>query len=116
MKKGYFIILFLLIVSYSYAQDTSTSSVQIPQTNTLNKSKEIKGFEIYPNPVSNGVLRINTLKNMEKTVQIFDVLGKQVFLRTTKTKHLNVSMLNSGIYIIRVSEQGKTATRKLVIK
>ena len=116
MEKGYFIILFLLAISYSYAQEMNTVALQNPQVNSLDKNQEIKGFEIYPNPVSNGVLRINTLKNMEKTVQIFDVLGKQVFLRTTKTKQLNVSMLNAGVYIIRVSEQGKTATRKLVIK
>ena len=116
MKKGYFIILFLLAVSYSYGQETTIVALQNPQVNSLDKNQEIKGFEIYPNPVSDGVLRINTLNNKEKTVQIFDVLGKQVFLRTTKTKQLNVSMLNAGVYIIRVSEQGKTATRKLVIK
>tara|TARA_R110002073_G_scaffold279026_1_gene443079 strand:+ start:357164 stop:357979 length:816 start_codon:yes stop_codon:yes gene_type:complete len=80
------------------------------------KRNEIVGFKMYPNPVTDGIIRINTLNNASKTIQIFDVLGKQVLIRTLASEHLNVSRLNSGVYILRVSEQGKTATRKLVIK
>lgn len=80
------------------------------------KENEIAGFKMYPNPVTDGIIRINTLNNASKIVQIFDVLGKQVLLRTLVSEHLNVSRLNSGVYILKVSEQGKTATRKLVIK
>jgi len=119
MKKEYFLILFFFIVSYSYAQDGDTSNntpLKIAQNNTINKSEEIKGFMIYPNPVSNGILRITTLENAKRTVQIFDVLGKQVLSRTTLAQHLNISMLNSGIYILKVFENGKVATRKLVVK
>lgn len=80
------------------------------------KENEIEGFTMFPNPVSEGLLRINTQVNSEKTIQIFDILGKQVLLRTTKSEHISVSALNAGIYILKVTEQGKTATRKLVIK
>lgn len=80
------------------------------------KENDIAGFTMYPNPVSEGLLRINTQVNSEKTIQIFDILGKQVLLRTTKSEHISVSALNAGIYILKVTEQGKTATRKLVIK
>ena len=80
------------------------------------QENNIDGFSMYPNPVSDGILRINTLENSEKTIQIFDVLGKQVLLRTTKSEHISLAKLNSGIYILKVTELGKTATRKLVIK
>jgi hypothetical protein len=76
----------------------------------------IKGFNLYPNPVTNGRLFINTLSNSEKKIQIFDVLGKKVLFTNLKGREINVSKLHSGVYIIKIIEEGKTATRKLVIK
>jgi hypothetical protein len=76
----------------------------------------IEGFGLFPNPVTNGMLRITTQNSLEKNIQIFDILGKQVFTQTTSAATINVSDLNSGIYIIRVEEAGRLATRKLVIK
>jgi hypothetical protein len=77
---------------------------------------EISGLKVYPNPVANGTLFIETAANAEKTVAIFDVLGKQVFNTTTADNAINVSGLNAGVYVVRITEEGKTATTKLVIK
>ncbi len=110
MKKDYILILLLLFVGYAYGQDKPVT------TNVTNQTKEIKGFEIYPNPVSDGFLRINTFKNSERTVDIYDLLGKLVFFKTTTKNFINISKLKSGIYIIKVYEQGNSATRKLIIK
>jgi len=107
------------MISYSFSQENNkitNESSQINQESTSKKVEEIKGFKMYPNPVTSGMLRINTLENAEKTIQIFDVLGKQVLSRTTKNKHISVATLDSGIYILKVTELGKTATRKLVVK
>lgn len=79
------------------------------------KENQIAGLNIYPNPVTNGKFFISTDANAEKSVVIFDVLGKQV-VKTTATESVNVSNLNAGIYIVKITEEGKTATRKLVIK
>ena len=87
----------------------------VPQTAKVNQN-EIAGLSIYPNPVSNGTLFINTDANDERNVAIFDVLGKQVINVTTSSSAINVSNLNGGVYIVKVTENGKTATRKLVIK
>ncbi len=80
------------------------------------KQNSIIGLKIYPNPVSNGKLFIETAANSERTVTIFDVLGKQVVNTTASQNEINVSKLNAGVYIVKVTEEGKTATRKLVIK
>lgn len=76
----------------------------------------ISGLNIYPNPVTNGTLYINTDANAERTVSVFDVLGKQVLKVTTSNNAINVATLNAGVYIVKVTEEGKTATRKLVIR
>lgn len=76
----------------------------------------ITGLKMYPNPVSNGTLFIETAANAEKTVAIYDVLGKLVLTSTTAENAINVSAIRTGVYIVNITEEGKTATRKLVIK
>lgn len=77
---------------------------------------QISGLKVYPNPVTNGTLFIETTANGEKTVAIFDVLGKQVLNTTTADNAISVNGLNAGVYVVRITEEGKTATTKLVIK
>ena len=76
---------------------------------------QIEGLKIYPNPVTNGTFFINTTSDSTKDVVVYDVLGKQV-VKTSTTNAVNVSNLKSGVYIVKITEEGKTATRKLVIK
>ncbi|TPD68400.1 T9SS type A sorting domain-containing protein [Flavobacterium microcysteis] len=79
------------------------------------KENNIAGLKVYPNPVTDGKLFITSDANIEKTVAIYDILGKQV-INTTATDQVNVSNLKGGVYIVKITEEGKTATRKLVIK
>ncbi|MDI9256436.1 T9SS type A sorting domain-containing protein [Flavobacterium sedimenticola] len=76
----------------------------------------IAGLKVYPNPVSNGVVFVETTTNAEKNIVIYDVLGKQVFNTTTADNNINVSALKTGVYVVKITEEGKTATTKLVIK
>lgn len=87
----------------------SSASLKINQNS-------ISGLSFYPNPVKNGVFFINTDANAERTVTVFDVLGKQVLNLTTSNNAINVNNLNSGVYMVKITEEGKTATRKLVIE
>ena len=85
-------------------------------TTLQNQNNEIAGLKVYPNPVSNGVLHVESSLNLEKTVSLFDVLGKEVIKTTTSNTTINIANLNSGIYIVKITEGGKTATKKLVVK
>lgn len=80
------------------------------------KENNIAGLKVYPNPVVDGKLFISSELNAEKNVAIYDVTGKQVFNTTTSNELVNVSNLNAGVYVVKITEEGKTATRKLVIK
>ncbi len=92
-----------------YYDDMSVTSPMKVSQNSIN------GLNIYPNPVTTGTFYINTSSNDQKSVSIFDVLGKQV-LKTKTSNAVNVSALTSGVYILKITENGSTATRKLVIK
>ena len=78
----------------------------------------IQGFSAYPNPITNKSFTVKTSNSSNKKVTIFNVLGKKVFSTTFSgvQKTVNIATLNSGIYILKVIEDGKSSTKKLVIK
>ncbi|WP_291085633.1 MULTISPECIES: T9SS type A sorting domain-containing protein [unclassified Flavobacterium] len=89
---------------------------EVTGSNLSTKDNQIAGLKVYPNPVTNGTLFINTAANGEKAVTVYDVLGKQVLNTKTSTNAVNVSNLKGGVYIVKITEGGNTATRKMVIK
>lgn len=93
-----------------------TTWAQVTNGTLGTNQNTIAGLRMYPNPVSNGTLFIETSANAEKTVTVFDVLGKQVLNTTTSNNAINVASLHTGVYIVNITEEGKTASRKLVIK
>ncbi|QYJ69309.1 T9SS type A sorting domain-containing protein [Flavobacterium litorale] len=76
----------------------------------------IAGLTMYPNPLSGNILNITSATNATKAVAIYDVLGKQVINTTVANQTVNVANLTTGVYIVKITEEGKTATRKLVVK
>ena len=82
------------------------------------KNKAIVGFATYPNPVSNGILTISSASDSLKNLTIFNLLGKQVLSSSFSgiKSNVDVSSISAGIYILKVTEDGKTATKKLVIR
>ena len=78
----------------------------------------ISGFASYPNPVSNGILNISSASTSVKEVTIFNLLGKQVLSSRFSgiKKNIDVSSINAGMYILKVTEEGKMATKKLIIR
>lgn len=92
-----------------------------PSAGTVNnvlsiQNKHIESVNIYPNPTSLGYVTISSKSNSKLDVSVFDVLGKQVINETVNDHILNVSKLNSGIYIMKVSQDDATLTKKLVIE
>jgi hypothetical protein len=86
-------------------------------TTTLSvKQNSISGLNVYPNPVKDGNLYITSDSSEAKTVAVYDILGKQVLNSKTSNNAVNVSNLKSGAYIVRITEDGKTDTRKLIIE
>jgi hypothetical protein len=77
---------------------------------------QIAGFKVYPNPVSNGKLFIETSINGEKAIAIYDTLGKQVLNTSTTSNEVNVENLLSGMYFVKVIEDNKTSYAKFIVK
>ena len=96
------------------AQVVARNVVDMPlETRAFNT---IDGLTMYPNPSNGNTLYFSTAANAELDVQVYDMLGKQVIKSKVSNNALNISGLNQGIYIVKVTEEGKTATRKLVVR
>jgi hypothetical protein len=101
-----------LRIGTTWAQVTPKNATASVGDNT------ITGFGAYPNPVKNDQLTITTTSTDVKTVNIFNVLGRRVFTQkfSSTDKTMNVSGIASGVYILKVTEGGRTATKKLIIE
>ena len=116
MKKHYVIFFFFLFTLSVFSQERDSIQDPLTANSRVNKQTEIEGFRMYPNPITGGILNIITLNNGIKRIQIYDILGKQVYLKNLRDRQIDLSSLKSGVYILKVTENTKTTTRKLVIK
>ena len=62
--------------NYSNGNEILIDNVVFYQGSASVKDNNIAGLSIYPNPVSNGTLYVNSNSSIEKSVAIFDILGK----------------------------------------
>ncbi len=86
------------------------------QSSTLAVADNTKlNFSIYPNPATDRLL-INTPSSTSKYIGIYDVIGKQVYLKKTTESQINISNLKAGMYFVKVQQDGKIDTRKLVVE
>ena len=84
---------------------------------STNSFDAISGLKIYPNPAKNGqTLFITSDSSVEKNVAIYNVLGRKVLEATTQQNTINTNGLTTGVYMVKITEEGKTSTRKLVIQ
>jgi hypothetical protein len=76
-----------------------------------------KSFSVYPNPTNIGSVSVVSKQssNVNLNIAVYDVLGKQVINRIMTSETLNVSSLNTGVYIMKITQGKATSTKKLVI-
>lgn len=106
-------------LSLRFSQPTTPSQFRVDDiiisNGVLSTNQNTKmGLIVYPNPVNNGLLNIQTTNNSVKDVVVYDLLGKQV-LTTSTSNTVNVSSLNSGIYTMKITEEDNTGIMKIVI-
>jgi hypothetical protein len=82
---------------------------------STNSFSQINGLKMYPNPAKNNLF-IETALNSDINVSIVNMLGKEVVNANVVNNTVNVSNLTSGIYIVKITEEGKTSTKKLIIE
>ncbi|WP_323787124.1 T9SS type A sorting domain-containing protein [Psychroserpens sp.] len=115
------------VASFAFRQSDSSDNegilvdnLAITQTFAQTLSNEeftiANGFKVYPNPTSSGFVNILSANSENMSVAVYDILGKQVINETLNNNRLNVSALNTGVYILKVTQNNASVTKKLIIK
>ncbi|WP_142784199.1 T9SS type A sorting domain-containing protein [Changchengzhania lutea] len=114
MLKNYAFTLILTLTCLISQHGFSQDGVR----NTAMQQHNIEGLTIYPNPVNNGrqFINITSKLHLTKTVEFYNVLGKKIFSTVMVGKELNISKFSTGVYILKITENNISETRKLVIK
>lgn len=84
---------------------------------SLDNIQSDTSLKIYPNPASH-VLRIEGLSRSKSTIELYNALGICVLREKTHSEktEIDVSRLNDGVYLIKVTSGNKTTTEKVEIK
>ncbi|GAA4280944.1 hypothetical protein GCM10022260_13650 [Gaetbulibacter aestuarii] len=79
---------------------------------------QIESFKLYPNPVTNGVVYIQSSSGY--LVDVYNIIGQKVISTTfepsNKIKKLNLSALQSGLYLLQLSDGEKVSVKKLIVR
>lgn len=74
------------------------------------------GFSVYPT-VSDGNLNVLLPKETGSVITVYDMNGKKVHSASYNSKNISLSLdLTSGVYVMNVTTNGKTNSKKIIIK
>ena len=76
---------------------------------------EISDLRIYPNPVDTDYITIVSSLAGDKFIEMFDINGRRVLSTSISGDKLDISSLESGFYMTRVTIDGKSSNSKLII-
>lgn len=98
----------------NWARGFDVDNVSVANANTLGVSAETheNNVKIYPNPAKD---LVNIAADISVTsIEIYSMTGKLIKTFSKETKQINVSELNSGIYLLRVKSEGADQSFKLI--
>ncbi|MBC2837903.1 T9SS type A sorting domain-containing protein [Robiginitalea sp. SC105] len=104
MKQLYLLLFFM-----------GTFSLAAQHTGAVAGNEEAR-IRVHPNPATADVVYVESDSNAPKTVRVFDLFGKVVLERRLMGDALVIDRLVPGVYMVRIEQNGKYATKKLVVR
>lgn len=99
---------------WDYGTYSSFSSANCTVLST--ESVEISNISVYPNPTTDKIF-ISNLESNNTQIRIFNVLGKIVHQQKNNIENgISVSQFPKGIYMLQITVDEKTFSKKLVIE
>lgn len=79
------------------------------------EAKDEEAIKVYPNP-SDGQFKLAFEDAQERQVEIMDVSGRTIYFKTILNSSETIDIQESGLYMYRIAEQGKTYSGKIIIQ
>ncbi|WP_347174710.1 T9SS type A sorting domain-containing protein [Polaribacter uvawellassae] len=105
-----------------YVQDKCKRSIDSDWAGPFNfttkvlsiEENSIEGFKLFPNPTKN-ILQLDAQEKI-KEIAVYNILGQQVLLKYPDNKlfNLDVSSLNSGLYVLKIKVADKLGSYRLI--
>lgn len=91
--------------------------IDLPASVEENKAISNEKFSVYPNP-SNGRFKINSNKNEEFLVSLFDLSGRELIQAESREKEIDLGGFSFGIYLLKIEskQSGNTSVTKIIIQ
>lgn len=112
-KQGYFQAEGTVVIE----DEDVTVEVTLDPTTNIGGPGTVRGLAVYPNPARNHI-EVNFNDSRQSNVlRIYSITGNMVLERTNlrPQERLDISALESGLYLLQFSSGTKTLTRKLTI-
>ena len=77
---------------------------------------ETNEFNLYPNPTKGKSVNITSNNAGDIQATVFNILGKLVLNGLVVNDLLNVSTLNKGMYVIKLTQNEASSTKKLIVQ
>ena len=102
------------------AETTLESSCVYPLIATLSAEQNVlENVNLYPNPVKKSegsFLTISSNSKQKMTAKIYNVIGKMLKNITVENNQIDLANLSSGLYLIKITQENRTTTKKLLIE
>ena len=104
-------------MTLEYHQNRNFTNLSRTAVADVNKEKQIQ-FAMYPNPVQTELNIVLPSSIQSAQVEIYSILGKKISTKKLNTSFnkMNVSNLNSGIYLIKIIGSDNTFGVKQFVK
>ena len=76
---------------------------------------EIDDLQVYPNPANDNYVNIATSMFGDKLVELFDLNGRKVMSKKISGEILDITNLEAGFYVARITIDAKSSAFKLII-
>ncbi|MDH7447689.1 M14 family zinc carboxypeptidase [Aquimarina sp. 2201CG14-23] len=84
--------------------------------NTIINLNSKEPFQLYPNPVRDGVLFVQGISNKQAIITIYNYAGQKVINTTAKKGSVDVRGLSSGLYLLEVADTSGKKIKRFVIQ
>ena len=89
-------------------------------SNLPSNKADYYGIKIYPNPSRNYfVCEMLNQNFIHPKTEVFNILGEKINVENTfsgKRLTINTSLISSGFYVVRITDEGKTFTGKILLE
>ena len=104
-------------VTNAFGCSMNSDTVNVIVLNIDNKDNE-SGVLLYPNPTSNGKIKVEIKNKNVKSLILIDVQGKELLVEQVKNQHninLDLSHLPDGIYYLKIQKEKGFDLEKVII-